>query len=55
MDITFWIIILVFLLDIAVLYDIVRSKRTQSNKVLYALIVLLLPIIGVSIYYFIRK
>ena len=55
MDITFWIIILVFLLDIAVLYDIVRSKCVQSNKILYALIVLLLPVIGVSIYHMTRK
>lgn len=55
MDITFWVIVLVLLLDIAVLYDIVHSKRTQSNKVLYSLIILLLPVIGVSIYYLIRK
>lgn len=55
MDITFWVIILVFILDIAVLYEIVRSKYTEGYKIFYALIVLLLPIIGVSIYYLIRK
>ena len=55
MDITFWIIILIFLLDVAVLYEIVRSKYTQGYKIFYALIVLLLPIVGVSIYYLMRK
>lgn len=55
MDITLWIIILIFLLDISVLYDIIRSKRSQGNKVIYSLIIVLLPIIGVSIYYLVRK
>lgn len=55
MDISFWVIILVFLLDIAVLYEIVRSKYNEGYKIFYTLIVLLLPIIGVSIYYSIRK
>ena len=55
MDINLLFIILIFLLDIAVLYSIVRTKSTQGNKILYALIVLLLPIIGISIYYLIRK
>lgn len=55
MDIIFWFIILVLLLDIAVLYEIVRSKYTEGYKIFYALIVLLLPIVGVSIYYLMRK
>ncbi|KAB3851675.1 hypothetical protein GAS36_21595 [Phocaeicola vulgatus] len=55
MDITFWVIILVFLMDIAVLYEIVRSRYTEGYKIFYALIILLLPIVGVSIYYLIRK
>lgn len=46
MDITFWVIILVFVLDIAILYEIVRSKYTEGYKIFYALIVLLLPIIA---------
>ncbi|RJU30780.1 PLDc_N domain-containing protein, partial [Bacteroides sp. AM44-19] len=37
------------------LYNIVCTKSTQGNKILYALIVLLFPIIGISIYYLIRK
>ena len=55
MDITFWVIILVFLMDIAVLYEIVRSRYTEGYKIFCALIILLLPIVGVSIYYLIRK
>lgn len=55
MDINLLLIILIFLLDVAVLYSIVRTKSTQGDRILYALIVLLLPIIGISIYYLIRK
>lgn len=51
----FWVIILVILLDIAVLYEIVCSKYTEGCKMFYVMIVLLLPIVGVSIYYLIRK
>ena len=42
-------------MDIAVLYEIVRSRYTEGYKIFYALIILLLPIVGVSIYYLIRK
>lgn len=55
MDITLWILALVVLLDIAVFWEIIQSKRTQGNKIVYFLIVLLFPVIGVSIYYLIRK
>lgn len=53
MDILF--VTLIFLLDIAVIYNIVHLKHTRKSKVLYSLIVLFLPIIGVTIYYLIRK
>ena len=55
MDISLLLIILIFLLDIAVLYSIVRTKSTQGSRILYVLIVLLLPVIGISIYYLIRE
>lgn len=55
MDIISWILVLVVSMDIAVLWEIARSKRTEGNKILYSLIVLLFPVIGVSIYYLIRK
>ncbi len=51
MDITIWLIVLVFLLDFAVLWSIIQSKRTQRYKILSALLVILFPIVGVSIYY----
>ena len=35
--------------------SIVRTKSTQGSRILYVLIVLLLPVIGISIYYLIRK
>lgn len=55
MNTILWIVILVLLLDIAVLYEIAYSKCTQGYKLFCAVIVLLLPIIGVSMYQFIRK
>ncbi|WP_349998364.1 PLDc N-terminal domain-containing protein [Phocaeicola massiliensis] len=33
----------------------VRTKSTQGSRILYVLIVLLLPVIGISIYYLIRE
>lgn len=55
MDIKLLLVLLLVLLDAAVLYDIARLKCDRGNKVLYSLVVLLLPIIGVSVYYLIRK
>lgn len=55
MDIVLVVILLVFLLDIAVLWNIIRTKSSLRNKLLYSLIIILFPIIGVSIYYIIRK
>lgn len=55
MDITLLLIVLIFLLDIAVLWNVMRSNSAQRAKVLYSLIVIFFPVIGVSIYYLIRK
>lgn len=49
------LIILILLLDVTVLWNIKRSNCTQGYKILYALIIFLFPIVGVSIYYMIRK
>lgn len=38
MDLTILFITLVCLLDIAVLYEIVRSERSRNYRILYALI-----------------
>lgn len=55
MDITCILIILICALDVAVLHNVIRSKSTLGNRILYSLIILLIPVIGVSIYYLIRK
>lgn len=54
MDITL-ILILLLLLDCLVLYNIKYSDLKGSEKVLYSLIVILLPIIGIPIYYKLRE
>lgn len=55
MDTVLILIILIILLDVALLWSIAHSKSRQGNKLLYSLIVILFPIIGISIYYIIRK
>lgn len=55
MDIVLIVFLLIFLLDIAVLWNIAHSKDILRNKLLYSLIVIIFPIIGISIYYIIRK
>ena len=45
------VILLVLLLDIAVIWSVIHSVRQQKYKLLYILIILLIPILGVAIYY----
>lgn len=49
------IILLVLLLDIAVIWSVVRSALPQKYKLLYILIILLIPVLGVIIYYLISS
>lgn len=49
------VLILVILLDIAVLWNVVHTKDAPKIKLLYTLIIIIFPIIGISIYYIIRK
>ena len=49
------VILLVLLLDIAVIWSVIHSVRQQKYKLLYILIILLIPILGVAIYYLIKK
>lgn len=44
------IILLIFVLDILVIYTIV--KQDSRYKFFYGLLVLLIPVLGISIYYF---
>lgn len=54
MDIVITLIVLIMLLDIVAIWSIIRSKYTHNLKILYALIILFCPIIGVTIYYLIE-
>ena len=47
--------LLVLLLGIAVIWSVIHSVRQQKYKLLYILIILLIPILGVAIYYLIKK
>lgn len=55
MDITLVLIILIFMLDCFVVYNIMHSNCTRKERFLYSSIVVLLPIIGIPIYYELRE
>lgn len=56
MDITLVLIILIFMLDCFVVYNIVHSNCTRKERFIYSsIVVLLLPIIGIPIYYELRE
>lgn len=55
MEITLVLIILIFMLDCFVVYNIMHSNCTRKEKLLYSSIVVLLPIIGIPIYYELRE
>lgn len=44
----------IYLLNIAVLYHIITSRDTTIMKVIYSLLVFLIPIIGIAVFYFIK-
>ncbi|KAI8359360.1 hypothetical protein B0O80DRAFT_494911 [Mortierella sp. GBAus27b] len=46
---------LVLALDIVAVYQVIKSNRPQSSKVLWALLILLFPVIGVIIYFLFEK
>lgn len=55
MDITLVLIILIFMWDCFVVYNIMHSNCTKKERFLYSSIVVLLPIIGIPIYYELRE
>ena len=55
MDITLVLIIIIFMLDCFVVYNIMHSNCTRKERLLYSFIVILLPIIGIPIYYELRE
>ena len=48
-----WII--VFIIDVVVILDIIRSNKDMEKKVLWIIAVLFLPILGPILYYVIGK
>jgi hypothetical protein len=44
--------LLIFLLDIIVLVEVLQSSREVLRKVLWIVVILFLPIIGIIIYFF---
>lgn len=60
METLFVILLAIFVLllvvsDYLTIKQILRQHRETSKRVAYILLVLLLPVIGISIYYFIKK
>lgn len=55
MDKTLVFIIIIFILDCFVIYNIMHSNFTRKKRLLYSSIVILLPIIGIPIYYDLRE
>lgn len=47
--------LLLLALDAAVLWAIHKSKAPQMEKLLFSFIVIVVPILGISIYYLFRK
>lgn len=49
--IVFCLVLLLLVSDVLTIRDIYAGKMKESSKILFSLIVLLIPIIGISIYY----
>lgn len=49
------IALLILIIDIVVIMDILKSFKDSEKKVLWIVVVVLLPILGPILYYFIGK
>jgi hypothetical protein len=47
--------ILILILDIIVLFDIIRSYKDEEKKILWVIAVLFLPVFGPILWYFFGK
>ncbi len=47
--------IIILIIDVVVIFDIVRSNKDTEKKVLWIIAVIFLPILGPILYYFIGK
>lgn len=46
--------VLIFLVDMLVVYDVIRLDISTAKKILVFILILLLPVIGISLYYLLR-
>jgi hypothetical protein len=46
---------LILVIDVIVIYDIVKSNKDTEKKILWIIAVVLLPVLGPLLYYFIGK
>lgn len=47
--------LLILIVDIIVIVDIVRSRLTNDRKILWVVVVVLLPLVGPILYYLLEK
>jgi len=47
--------IIILIIDVIVIFDIVRSNKDTEKKVLWIIAVIFLPVLGPILYYFIGK
>jgi hypothetical protein len=46
---------LILVIDVIVIYDIVKSNKDNEKKILWIIAVVFLPVLGPLLYYFIGK
>lgn len=46
---------LILVIDVIVIYDIVKSKKDTEKKVLWIIAVIFLPVLGPLLYYFLGR
>ena len=46
---------IILIIDIVVIYDIVRSNKDTEKKILWIIAVIFLPVLGPVLYYFIGQ
>ena len=47
--------LIIFILDIVVIIEVFKSSRNTVSKLLWTLLVLMFPVVGVLIYYFLGR
>jgi hypothetical protein len=50
-----FISLIILIIDIIVIYDIVKSNKDTEKKVLWIIAVVFLPVLGPLLYYFLGK